>query len=67
MDLTEITKTVKLDLMDLNGNAFALMGGFQRQARREGWEGEEIECVLEECRNGDYDHLVQTLMQYCDA
>ncbi len=61
-----VTKKVKLQLVGLNGNAFALMGAFQRQARREGWTPEEIRAVLTECKSGDYDHLLCVLMDHCD-
>lgn len=56
-------KKIKLTLVGLDGNAFALMGAFQRQARRENWSKEEIDLVLNECQSGDYDHLLQTLIQ----
>jgi hypothetical protein len=59
-------KTVKLDLAELDGNAFALMGAFQRQARKEGWLQAEINEVLEECKSGDYAHLLYTLSRHCD-
>ena len=59
-------KTVTLSLVGLDGNAFALMGAFQRQARKEGWTKEEINVVMIECRSGDYDHLLQTLVMVCD-
>lgn len=62
----EINKKITLDLTELNGNAFALMGSFSKQAKREDWTKEEIESVLEECRNGDYDHLLRTLMDYTE-
>ena len=57
-------KPVGLDLTSLDSNAFGLMGGFQRQARKEGWEKEDIKEVLDECQSGDYDHLVQTLVKH---
>lgn len=60
------SKKVSLQLEGLDGNAFALMGAFSRQARREGWTPQEIESVLAECRSGDYDHLLQTLMAVCE-
>jgi len=60
-------KTVNLDLTTIDSNAFNLMGQFQRQARREGWTKEEIDVVLAECKTGDYNHLVATLMQHCDV
>jgi len=55
-------KRVKLNLVGLDGNAFVLMGAFQQAARKQGWTKEEIDEVLEECRSGNYDHLVQTLI-----
>ena len=58
----QITKTITLELVGINGNAFALLGSFQRQAKKEGWSLEEIKEVLDECRKGDYDHLLQTLI-----
>jgi len=59
-------KRVSLDLVGIDGNAFALMGQFQRQAKRENWSEEEIKIVLNECKSGDYDHLLITLMNHCD-
>ena len=61
------TKKVTLQLVGLDGNAFALMGAFQQQARREGWTKEEIKGVIDECMKGDYDHLLTTLMTYCNS
>ena len=60
----EINKAITLDLDGLDGNAFALMGAFQHQARREHWTPDEICTVLLEMSNGDYDHLLQTLIKY---
>ena len=56
-------KKVKLKLVGLDGNAFALMGAFQRQARKEKWTPGEIKMVLDESTSGDYDHLLATLME----
>jgi hypothetical protein len=56
-------KKVKLELVGLDGNAFALMGAFQQQAHKEKWTKEEIDLVLDECCSGDYDHLLTTLME----
>ena len=61
-----VKKKVKLELVGLDGNAFFLMGMFSRQARKEGWTSEEIELVLDECKKGDYDHLLCTLMDHCE-
>ena len=59
-------KTLSLELEGLNGNAFALLGAFQKQARREGWTAEEIKTVIDEARSGDYNYLLQTLMRHCE-
>ena len=62
-----INKKVKLELIGLDGNAFALMGAFERQARHEKWSAEEIDNILNECTSGDYNHLLNTLMEYCES
>ena len=62
-----MTKKIKLELVGLDGNAFALMGAFSRQARREGWTKEEIETVMAKCRSGDYGNLLCTLMDHCES
>ena len=59
-------KIVSLYLDEIDGNAFALMGAFRKQARREGWSPEEIDAVIEECMKGDYDNLLQVLMEHCE-
>lgn len=60
------TKKIKLDLTDVDGNAFALLGAFRRQARRENWTEEEIKAVTQDAMSGDYDHLVGTLANHCE-
>jgi hypothetical protein len=58
-------KKIKLKLVGLDGNAFALMGAFQQQARREGWTKEEIDAVLKDATSGDYNHLLCVLSNHC--
>lgn len=62
----KIGKTLNLELVGVDGNAYAVMGVFSRQARREGWTQEEIDSVLEEAQSGDYNHLLSTIMTYCE-
>lgn len=57
-----VSKLVELDLVGLDGNAFVLMGAFQRAAKRQGTPKDEIKAVLDDCMSGDYDHLLQTLV-----
>ena len=58
------TKKVTLNLVGLDGNAFALIGAFARQARNEGWSGEEINAVTEKASSGDYNNLLCVLMDH---
>ena len=58
--------TVKMQLVGLDGNAFALMGAFSFNARKQGWGTTAIDLVLAECKSGDYDHLLCTLMDNID-
>jgi len=62
-----MNKKIKLDLVGLDGNAFALMGAFQKQARREGWTQDEVKIVLDKCTSGDYDNLIITLLDHCES
>ena len=59
-----VNKKVKLKLVGLDGNAFSLLGHFQKQARKDGWTQEEIKLVFDEAKKSDYNHLVATLSQY---
>lgn len=59
-----VEKSVKLDLVGLDGNAFFLMGKFQQAAKKQGWTNEEIELVLSECKSRDYSHLLATLANH---
>ena len=61
-----VGKSVNLDLVGLDGNAFFLMGAFQRQAKRENWTKEEIETVMKAAKGGDYDNLLYVLSEHCE-
>ena len=61
-----VDKTVKLNLVGIDGNAFSLMGAFSRVARQEGWTPEEIKLVTDSCMSGDYNHLLATLANHCE-
>ena len=59
-------ETVQFNIANSDGNAFALIGGWKRAARREGWSDDEINAVIAEAKSGNYDHLVQTIMGYSE-
>lgn len=62
-----LNKRVCMNLVGIDGNAFALLGAFSKEAKNQGWKPKEIKAVLDECKNGDYDHLLFTLMQFTEA
>ena len=57
---------VRMNLVGEDGNAFAIMGRFQREARRAGWTQEQINEVLDDCRSSDYNHLLQVMMEHTE-
>ncbi|MCI2230327.1 hypothetical protein MC378_14200 [Polaribacter sp. MSW13] len=61
-----IEKTVNLNLIGVNGNAFMIMGVFRRQAKKEGWSQKEIEAVLTDAKSGDYNYLLATIENHCE-
>ena len=56
-----------MKLAGLDGNAFSLMGAFQQNARRQGWNKEEISEVIKKCMSGDYDNLLRVLMEHTES
>lgn len=58
-----LTKKVKLNLVGLDGNAFSIIGAFSRAARRQGFNKEEIDSVINVAKQGDYDHLLNTFLE----
>lgn len=62
-----MNKKVTLELVGLDGNAFSIMGAFRRQAQKENWINDEIQSVLDEAMSGDYNHLLCTIMKYCES
>ena len=59
-------KKVKMKLIGLDGNAFSLMGSFRQNAKKQGWNKEEIDKVIKECMSGDYNHLLATLIEHTE-
>ncbi len=48
-------------LVGVNGNAFAIMGYFQKEAKKQGWTVDQIAWVLRDARDWDYEHLLKTI------
>tara|TARA_B100000809_G_C15008408_1_gene484026 strand:- start:363 stop:614 length:252 start_codon:yes stop_codon:yes gene_type:complete len=58
---------VELELVGLDGNAFALMGAWKKTAHRAGRTPEEIRAVIDDCTSGDYNHLLGVLVEHTSA
>lgn len=52
---------LKGGLVGIDGNAFMIMGTFQRDARHAKWPEDEIKAILDDARSGDYDHLLAVI------
>ncbi len=59
-------KTVNLNLIGVDGNAFSILAAFRKQAKKEKWTKEEIEAVVKDAQSDDYAHLVTTISAHCD-
>jgi hypothetical protein len=61
-----VNKTINLNLVGVDGNAFNIMAAFKIQAKKEEWTEDEINLVLEEAKSKDYDHLLYTIQNHCE-
>jgi len=57
----------RLKLVGADGNAFAVLGKAIHTARCAGWSQEKIEEFRKKAMEGDYDHLLQTCMDYFEV
>lgn len=49
-----------------DGNAYFIMGAVRRALKDAGYPPEALKEYGEESTSGDYDHLLQTAMKWCD-
>ncbi len=57
----------ELNLSEMDGNAFFILGRARRVAKRAGWTEDKISTFTADAESGDYDHLLQTCMKYFDV
>ena len=55
---------VKVELVGQDGNAFSIIGRVTGAMRRAGLTVEQRNEFTTEATSGDYDHLLQTVMEY---
>jgi hypothetical protein len=58
---------VTVQLVGLDGNAFAILGRCRAAARRAGLARSEIDAFTAEATAGDYDALLQTCLRWFDC
>lgn len=57
----------RVKLVGMDGNAFSILSRTKTAMKKAGWDKKEIEDFLEEAMSGDYDHLLQTVIKYCEV
>lgn len=57
----------KLQLLGLDGNAFSILGRARQAWSRSGNDMDEWKKIHDEATSGNYDHLLQTMMEHFDT
>ncbi len=57
----------KVQLSGEDGNAFALVGAVSKALRNYGIPRAEVDKFASEALSGDYDHVLQTCMEYVEV
>lgn len=66
--MSTVDKKVKLNLVGVDGNIFAVMGAFSTAARRQKWTKTEIDSVLNACMSNDsYDKALAVIVSHCES
>ena len=60
-------KNIHVKLSESDGNAFVVIGKVRQALKDAGKAPEEIKVFTEEAMSGDYDHLLQTCMNWVDV
>lgn len=58
---------VTVQLTGRDGNAFAILGTVRKALRRAGIPADEIAEFTAEATNGDYNHLLRTVLAWVDV
>ncbi len=57
----------KVKLLGEDGNVFVILGSVQKVLINSNWSHKEIQDVMDEMKQGDYDHVLRTAMKYCEV
>jgi alanine-alpha-ketoisovalerate/valine-pyruvate aminotransferase len=58
------TNRIEIDLTGPQGNAYFLMGTARKLGRQLCWDEDEIQTLLKQMTQGDYENLVNTFDKY---
>lgn len=58
---------IQVKLLGTSGNVFAILGRMQAALRAAGVSQPEVALFMEQAASGDYDHALQTCMQWVDV
>jgi hypothetical protein len=58
---------IEVELVNTNGNAFAVLGNVTKAMRKAGINEDERKLFMHEAMNGDYDHLLRTVMKWVNV
>lgn len=58
---------ITVNLTSIDGNAYSILGAVTKKIKRYGIAQSLIDEFLKEAESGDYDHLIQTVMQYVNV
>lgn len=58
---------IHVQLTGNDGNAFGIIAAVNRALRKNGVPPTEISAFMDECMSGDYDHLLDTCMEWVDV
>ena len=57
---------IKMKLVGEDGNAFAILGRFRKEARRQGMDSAEIDRIIKDAMSSDYNHLLTVIMRHVE-
>ena len=58
---------IQVQLTGEDGNAFAILGKVSQALRQAGVPAEERDAFMQEATAGNYDHLLQVVMQWVEV
>lgn len=54
-------------LLGEDGNAYSITARCVKAGRKAGWTRKQQEAFTEECKSGDYEHLLRTAVKWCNT